>query len=342
MAAHVQPGNCEPRNKATLRPVKKESSNKGRLFWTCTTYPFCNFFLWREDALVRESGLAAPAPDVNLSRDEPTPPRPKTPTLTQKALESYGIQATPTPARRQELLRDTGGNSGSTGTLQDEPSPTMPITPSTPGSKRKRYQDSSPDSDDEFSELDSDEERQLAKIADESAQKATAACNTTSDIFTTPSTSRRATNIVAGLPTPSVSRTLFPPTSEARRSKAVSFDDAASPGAVSTPSKVGTAMEPHASVDDKQDTTEKVMSLLGNQSVDSSVLQSVRRLLNTESSKAKGAILGRDAAREALQKKDKKLAEQQDRIRYLENQETLLRKEISHMKAKLMRIYDDH
>ncbi|KAK9313905.1 hypothetical protein V1524DRAFT_448443 [Lipomyces starkeyi] len=45
--------NCNPRRQAALREVKKDGRNKGRYFYSCATGK-CNFFLWEDDARLRE------------------------------------------------------------------------------------------------------------------------------------------------------------------------------------------------------------------------------------------------------------------------------------------------
>ncbi|KAK9433333.1 hypothetical protein V1505DRAFT_362379 [Lipomyces doorenjongii] len=45
--------NCNPRRQAAHREVKKDGRNKGRFFYSCATGK-CNFFLWEDDARLRE------------------------------------------------------------------------------------------------------------------------------------------------------------------------------------------------------------------------------------------------------------------------------------------------
>ncbi|KAK9455643.1 hypothetical protein V1511DRAFT_498345 [Dipodascopsis uninucleata] len=47
--------NCDPRQPAALRQVQKQTANHGRMFYTCpSTLDQCGFFLWEEDAKIRE------------------------------------------------------------------------------------------------------------------------------------------------------------------------------------------------------------------------------------------------------------------------------------------------
>lgn len=187
----------------------------------------------------------------------------------------------------------------------------------------------------------------MAEITDRSAQKATRQ-GATGDVFTTPATNRHTADIVGGLPTPSVSRTLFP-TSEAKRSKTVSFEGPESSDALTTPSKTPSS---HSSInlgspsssptDATEDVTAKVMALLKDQKIDPVVLRSVQNVLMTSSRQTKGISMGRDSARAALKDKDKKIAQLQEKIRDLENKNAYSHKAITDMKAQLIQIYEDN
>ncbi|KHN96325.1 Zinc finger, GRF-type [Metarhizium album ARSEF 1941] len=301
--------NCEPRKNAALRQVKKDGPNKGRFFWTCATPLPCKFFLWRDDALVRESGL-------DPADNQAAPPSPKTSgwakpsTITQKSLESFGIQSTP--------------------------------------SKRKRRPNASSDQGEEFfTDPDSEEELQLAEMTDTSVQTA-APHRPSDDLFTTPSTSRRTTDIVGGLPTPSVSRVLFP-ASEVKRSKTASFEGPPPCDTLPTPSKTPSS---HSSFDvgcppssgsgaTTENMTEQVMTLLSSQKIDPAVLQSVRQLLLTSDRKTKGIAMGRDSVRAALKEKDKRISQLQEKIRDLESQVAYKHERVTKLKAQIMRVYEE-
>ena len=251
---NTSPGNCEPRAHAVIREVRKNTPNKGRFFWTCARSK-CNFFLWRDQAALRETGTGTPDS--------------RPPTMTQRQLESYGVFASPSKRKRS-------------------------VTPE----------------DDLFSDLGSDEERQLADLAD-SAKKPP------------PETPARA-RVLHGLPTPSVSRTLFP----------VKANDDDASTACATPSTVGTEAT--------QDVSDEIMALLRTQKLDPVVLRRVDDLLATSARRARGAALGRDSARAALQRKDKIIAELQERVTALENRDKTNRRTVTSMKAQLMRVYEDH
>jgi hypothetical protein len=346
-------GNCEPRQKATLREVKKSGPNNGKLFWKCDD---CNFFLWRDEAKVRESGLRVSRRGSESSKSEP-PPR------TQQSLVSYGYQVT--PSRRQS--DDDSANSTETGEeseadtpmpksvrnqTQAADHPKLPYppaaaveTPSRGSSKRRR--DVFEEDEDEFSDIASDEERQMAAIADKSAEKAA------QSRFTTPTTTR-STDAISGMPTPSVSRTLFP-ASESKRQKQVSFEDTPSRysdtmssttlSANATPSKTPSRVqEPPLSSppETSYDVTDEVMNLLRGQKIDQSVLSSVQSILEAAARRTKGIVLGRDSARSSLKTKDDKIATMQERITALENRERMHRSQMTNIKAGLMKMYGDN
>lgn len=326
-----------------LHEVEKEGPNKGKFFWKCAVYPFCKFFLWQQQATLREKGLHASASEAE---DQPeSPPRPKTPTFTQQPLASYGILIT--PSRRStvanesrhaaEVAESAGSARGDGQTMRRQPSNANgAASPATPGSKRKRDIRARWD-EDEFSDLDSDEERQLVIISDRSAQKMTPQGAVTGDIFLTPVTDSRTTDIVGGLPTPSVSRTLFPASSAARGPKTVSFEDLPTPG--KTPSSdlevmlKSPAATPSGGSDD---VTDKVMSLLQGQKIDPSVLQSVRGLLQDASRKTKGIAMGRDMVRVALKEREQRICKLQDRLRDLENKAAYHHKNTTEVKRRMM------
>ncbi|KAF5238064.1 hypothetical protein FANTH_10458 [Fusarium anthophilum] len=339
--------NCEPRQKATLREVKKSGPNNGKLFWKCDD---CNFFLWRDEAKVRESGLRASRRGSESSKSEPPP-------MTQQSLVSYGYQVT--PSRRQSDDDSVDSTESGEDSEVDTPMlksirnqaqmadhsklpspPTAAVETPSRGPTKRRRDVFEEDEDDEFSDIASDEERQMAAIADKSAEKAA------QGRFTTPSTTRT----FSGMPTPSVSRTLFP-TSESKRQKQVSFEDTPSMTSTTlttqtqTPSKTpcGTQGPPTSSPPEASyDVADEVMNLLRGQQIDKSVLSSVQSILEAAARRTKGIVLGRDSARSSLKTKDDKIATMQERITALENRERMHRSQMTNIKAGLMKMYDDN
>ncbi|KAI8720758.1 hypothetical protein NCS52_00521700 [Fusarium sp. LHS14.1] len=339
--------NCEPRNKASLRETRKSGPNKGRFYWKCDD---CGFFLWWDEAKSRETGLK--------SSEKGESSRSKAPALTQQSLVSYGYQVT--PSRRASNTDFEDSTESGEESEQDPPMPATAKTaeagpsraaaletPSRGPTKRKRDVFEDDEDEDEFSDLGSDEERQMVAIADKSAEKAAAQRR-----YETP-TNMRSTDVISGLPTP-VSRTLFPGT-DSKRQKQVSFEDTPSRPSVAlssatisagtTPSRTpaGPQAAPSSSPPDNgYDVADEIMGLLQGQKVDPSVLRTIKHTLTTAARRTKGIILGRDSARATLKIRDEKIASLQERITTLENRERMHRSQMTNIKANLMKMYDDN
>ncbi|KAG6007793.1 hypothetical protein E4U21_005512 [Claviceps maximensis] len=393
--------NCDPRSEATLREVKKEGPNKGRLFWACRVYPFCDLFLWREHADARESRMSKGFKHKKGGEEEEfyyyhddieseqQVEKHKTPTFTQKPLESFGIQTS--PARRLSILDDSDedaddnadddadddGGSESTNAsfvsadiMREHAFPsasgtTNPASPSptTPSSKRKRTSTTSQgnwENDDSFSDLNSDEERELAELADDSAKKQVVAPKKVSDdVFATPTTGRGAVDIVAGLPTPPVSRTLFP-SSDGKRPKTVSFEDPSPSSMLKTPSKMAppsTTSRPGGSISagasagtvvsssplcgSIQDLANQVMGLIRGQNINPTVFQAVQGRLNTAVKMTNDIIVTRDRALESLKERDERMKKLREKNGELRQQATRERETLTKTKQGLRRLYED-
>lgn len=211
-------------------------------------------------------------------------------------------------------------------------------TPCPGPSKRKR---DAFENDDEFSDFDSDEERHMAVIADDSARKSATPMPNSTPV--TPS-NVRTHDVVGGLPTPSVARTLFPG-SEAKRQKRVMFNDTPSSTTMSatvTPSTTGMQPPSSSPTDISYDATDEVMALLHGQNVDPDVLTDVRHVLAAAARRTKGIAMGRDAARASVKARDDKISMLQERIAALENKEKMHQRQVTNIKANLMKMYEDN
>jgi hypothetical protein len=242
-----------------------------------------------------------------------------------------------------------------------------PLTPG-PSESRKRNRDAF--EDDDFGDMDSDEERQLAVMTDRSVDKFIRehAYN---------DSNRKAEDgeddAVASSSRP-VARTLFPQTQGVKRQKSVSFEEpepfpptssratqsndteppppstmqTSPPSSMEAPPFPSSSMIATLQNDDEDkdgssnDITEQVMALLQTQSIDPPVLQSVHNLLLTSTRRTKGIAMGRDSARVAINEKKAKIARLQERIMALENKEQSLNGQITHIKASLMKMYEDN
>ena len=89
---------CEPRMPAEKFQTKKEGKNHGRWFYTCqkAQHKRCNFFLWEDDAKIREEGAV-----LNNSRSEPMA-APQTPRKSIKIYEppTPDTRSKPTPVKQ--------------------------------------------------------------------------------------------------------------------------------------------------------------------------------------------------------------------------------------------------
>ncbi|KAJ6446255.1 Zinc finger, GRF-type [Purpureocillium lavendulum] len=355
---------------AALREVKKDSPNKGKFFWTCATYPFCNFFLWRDEAVLRETGLPLATHGAGADVDKPQeqhPPKPAPPSFTQRPLTSFGVHVSPTQYPGGEGAGESSvsagsqgsrsmprsGGGGGAGVLATPSSSSQTLEAATPcptPSKRKRGEFGPHGGEEDtglFSDLDSDDERQLADMADRSAEKTRRQAGKAP---ASPSLDR-AVDTGHGLHTPSVARTLFTGP-DAKRQKTVSFEHEDSlisgiPTPAKTPSTTRTSLQQSSSPpssspgDPAHDPAEQIMTLLCASNTDPTTLRSVQDLLETSARRTKGILLGRDSARAALKQRDDRIAQLQERVRALENKQQFQNRQLTNIKAQLTATYDD-
>ncbi|KAI0125980.1 hypothetical protein BJ170DRAFT_633328 [Xylariales sp. AK1849] len=368
--------NCQPRLPAIQFQVKRDSKNKGRWFYACQIDRTkgkpgqperCDFFLWAEDARKREEGAV-----LSNSRTEHTTPvkklrqttlsaavtprtegpRPKT-VVTQIAESERQVSTangatarvnasdSKSVASSKTLDHDFGSDMDTDS--EDELNGTQQ-TPSV-GSKRKRPEDD----EDDFGDLSSDEERQLAAITDSSSKSQE---SKRPGVLATPATQKTA-DVVGGMPTPSltgksVRRVLWadevqPNGKKQRLDEAGSFANVgAISSATSSPSFSQEAVSMTPGSGATSSITEEVIDLLKGQKVDEPVLRQVRYALEKHAAKAKGLERGRDASRQAVKKADVKIAQLQQRIADLENQRKLDAEARKKIKSGLMNLYTDH
>ena len=324
-------GNCAPRHEARLFETKKEGENRGRWFYRCTQTgkSKCNFFLWEDRARARESGLT---PSQKALADAevvaPTPVTPKAPAssarrMTQKSLASYGWT-------RRKSNSDDSTDSGASDSEAAK-------TPARGKRKRDELEDES--DKESFGSFGSEDESELLALADEAVEK--------------PKTPA-ATRIVAGLPTPSTARTLFPGAAEGRgekRQKTTDFDDLlATPskqpsGAPSSDTATVQAPSPATtktvSFSSQPNPTDAVMDILQPYALKPEDASAVRNLYEVEVRKRVGAEKGREAKTQRMEEQDAKIAKLQEEVAALRNRERVMQSQITQMKAKGMRLYQD-
>jgi hypothetical protein len=346
---------CEPRLPAVRHRVRKNNKNRNRLFYTCQLGPDrkkqCGFFLWEDDAQVREKGAL-----LNNSGTESAitthigPGPPPTPTLAQ----SSGRFAQPSLSTSTAIIDDDGseistGDELDMASLADNVSQTrrrLFSSNSTPkpqtadgqqanSAKRKRggglFVGDSDSEDDLFGgDLGSDEERSLVALTDSASQPRRKDSHL--DQFATPSAQRMHDVPVGGLPTP-VSRhtvgrnTLLIATEDREReAKRQKMSAPPTPSVGQTPS----VMSGQGDGED-YDITQEVLGLLAGTSMTEGVRNGVRRTLNRYALKLKGVERGRDVVRLTVKAKDLKLAQLQEQVAMLESEKRADRERIEEL-----------
>lgn len=235
-------------------------------------------------------------------------------------------------------------------------------TPST-GSKRKRvsFHIESEEEDADYGSWDSTELGQLFALTDSVAQSAGAK---TRDAFVTP-VAQRTTDMVDGMPTPSLTGTLTDkplrrnlfntPSAEETQpnsGKRPRLDEPGAPAnnpepasshsltpfsSSSTPGATPTRTP--RSGPEVTDVAEDVMALLEGQGVEAPVLREVRHVLEKHVAVARGLQRGRDASREAAKEARARSAQLQQRVADLENRRKLDAEARMKIKGGLMNLY---
>ncbi|KAL6868462.1 hypothetical protein J3F83DRAFT_737184 [Trichoderma novae-zelandiae] len=416
--------NCSPRARAVARSVTSDTRNKGKGFWACRLplHEGCGFFLFFEEARLREISLSGGTPDANLPAATPS----RGPCLTQRRLTDIGFQVLgrrpsdpgpsqpeagddgaeaagppePVSSSQPEAGSSAGRDKGKGKAVDAGGGGYEPLTPGPSGGLKRKFDDAFEVDDDE---LDSDDERQLADMTDRSVQKILreqaynidgAAADGEEEVLASsskpvartlfpPAQNTAAAEVeedVLATSSKPVARTLFPQaqSSTAKRTKTVSFEEPEPFPPTPTPSRTphvrgsqssqaesSSQTSPPSSMDNlptfpssimtatqynededhdggHDEITEQVMGLLQTQPVEPSVLDSVRKLLLTSARRTRGIAMGRDSARAAVHEKKTKIARLQERIMALEKKEQVLNSQITHIKASLMKMYEDN
>lgn len=164
---------CTPRLPAERFCVKKESPNKGRYFYTCQQTDKCGFFLWAEEAQVREascvlSNAGKETPRNDEAQEGWSAGRPS------RSVRFASPTLSPTPAARTVGLQHAAGvkrSSHDAGFVEDG---------------------NDDDYDDESWTLTSKEEEELARVADESIFQTPQKPRTTMGVYATPSSEHQS------------------------------------------------------------------------------------------------------------------------------------------------------
>nr|OQO15529.1 hypothetical protein B0A51_17748 [Rachicladosporium sp. CCFEE 5018] len=333
--------NCDPRLPAEHFKVKKEGKNQGRWFYTCQNSEpqRCGFFLWDEDAKIREEGAV-----LGNSRTEPEMRR-----------EAEG-QTTWGPARggmfgnvdpisgrartQREMDDDESTEAGS-------PPPLYSTQPAVQAAnKRSATTAGFGDDDDDFLDwpLTGQDEDAMAQAADAASSFATPHKAQKQGVYDTPATTtEKAKRYLPWLAeaaqatpsgkaqqpqpdyfnTPSKPSVMPPlhfpnPTAAPAGPQTPSVDPVVPSAIPNAPSPPTRHMDPLLHPSSTSDLANSALSILSTTSIAPESLAQLRALLNQHDLKTQGISKGRDITRLGLKAKDAKIAELQARIASLE------------------------
>ncbi|KAI1612117.1 hypothetical protein EDD36DRAFT_275202 [Exophiala viscosa] len=288
---------CEPRMPADKFQTKNGGKNHGRWFYTCQKpqHKRCSFFLWTDDAKVREEAAV-----LGNSRSEPIA-QPKTP---EKAKMTT---MPPTPDTRGSRITSGKKDTGIESRQENE--------------EHDASFDWSSSNDEALLEAEKEVLGEAAlfetpkkaartnlmtspgkRLFDEMAKPSNFSDNAwplSDDVFTTPSTSHKSSG-----------NGLLSPT----RTPAKELSQQSGPKL--TPSTLAS----------------EALDVLSQSRLDFRVEKDLVELLNKHDLRTQGIIKGREITRLAIQSKDKKIAELQSRIAVLEAEKETNRTVISHLK----------
>ena len=338
--------NCTPRLPAEHFKVKKEGKNQGRWFYTCQNQQAqrCDFFLWDEDAKLREEGAV-----LNNSRTEPS---------------ARGVSAA---QDGWDAGRGGGGSKGmfagidsSTARLskarvqEDDESTDDESTQVPPSSTKyahsnvsKRKAEASLDDDDDELlpwPLTGQEEQELVDATDASAPPETPRKAAKTGIYATPATTVEKKRTIPWLQQ-SDDATFTPTTPTAAPTRQADYLDSPSKPSTralppieeqaygptptlqaSTPGTQPKSPSPSTRhrdalanpADSSSSLTSEALAALDAITIPPNVLGNLRSILSKHDLKTQGVVKGRDISRLALKAKEAKIVELQARIASLE------------------------
>jgi hypothetical protein len=356
-------GNCDPRMPALQLQVKRETPNKGRMFYTCQKdrkkSNKCNFFLWTEDARAREVGAV-----LSNSRSEPqTPTTQRRPPSSMKQTTLHTSISPKTEGRRRDKTPVTsladlevltrGGSSPSSATQDSATvrgsSSGSPISarsdrptghtrganePNTTGSMnaeptnaRAPFTPSSAGTGlgTKRKRDDQDDEYSDLSAGEEEELVAIASRSGAKRPTIQAPTAGAPPTPLTGKP---VRRVLFADQVEGSNGQ---------PSAASATTKVATP--PSSSPSSGDDVTHEVMALLKGQPVDEGVLRAVRSALERHAARARGLERGRDASRDAARRSAERIEALQARVASLENDRKMDAEHRRSFRSELLDLY---
>ncbi|OQO06211.1 hypothetical protein B0A48_08799 [Cryoendolithus antarcticus] len=329
--------NCDPRLPAEHFRVKKEGKNQGRWFYTCQNSEpqRCGFFLWDEDAKIREEGAV-----LGNSRTEPEMRREAEGQMTWGPARG-GMFGNVDPisglARTQrEMDDDESTEAGS-------PPPLYSTQPAVQAANKRSATTAGfgDNDDDDFLDwpLTGQDEDAMAKAADAATSFTTPHKAQKQGVYDTPATTtekakrhlpwlaeasgnaQQLQSDYFNIPSkPSVMPPLHFPNQVAAQAgpQTPSIDPVLPLIPPKAPSPPTRHVDPLLHPASTSDLAASALSILSNTIIPPEPLAQLRALLNQHDLKTQGIIKGRDITRLGLKAKDARIAELQARIASLE------------------------
>lgn len=298
---------CNPRYPADHFQVKKEGPNKGRWFYTCQNKQNegggCGFFLWEDDAKIREEGAVM----SNGKWKSEIDPRKTDDETGDELPKSVRRRASP-PPKKSKI-----GN-GDSRKRQPSSDPTLMFG-----------NDDATAADPEF-DMTSDEEQMMAAVEASTPRKFDPV---------TPSSKRKfmEMNGAGGLPTPKTGGKSFTTPSKGGPVNAA-FLDIVSPASTPTPSRFRNAVGTSATAIDLDSLYIDIFHCLQSRSIyiGEDARTSLKEICDLYSRRTHGVEKGKEIAQLAVKARDAKIEELKLRIGALEAELETERAIVSHLR----------
>lgn len=338
---------CTPRLPAEHFKVKKESKNQGRWFYTCQNQEpqRCGFFLWDEDAKLREEGAV-----LNNSRSEPKSKSTHEAQDGWNAGRSKGSMFAKVDPMA-EMPDSDKPNDDDESTDDESPPSASPSQRQTTSIAKRKASDANLDENDDDDDqllswsLTGQEEQDLISAAESAAPPPeTPRKVAKTGVYATPATTiekkrtlpwlqdEMVTSAEPKTPSdrhlhgadyldspfkqstmtlPPIVEQTYAPTPTLQANTPVNLSDSPVPQ-----SRYRDALSNPA--DGASSLTSEAMGALSGTSVPPKILTALRKILSKHDLKTQGVVKGRDISRLSLKAKDAKIAELQARIASLE------------------------
>jgi hypothetical protein len=353
---------CEPRLPAVRFQVKKNNKNRNKWFYTCQQdrKKQCGFFLWEDDAQVREKGallsntgteskyitsIGPGEPPIPSFAQTPSTSRFPAPSRPDSSADLFGDDGSEISTGDELDMASLADNMSQTRRRLFSPKSTTSNSRTQEGhqantGKRKRGDSMfvGESEDDDFGgNIGSDEEKTMISLTDSASQSQQKRSRPEDKPgqFTTPSM-QRTHDVIGGLPTPSTrhsvgrnSLLLAAEDRDAKRQK-MSTPPTPSVGRASAVAPTPPVVSGQGDGDDYE-ITQEVMGLLSGTRMTDDVRSSVRRSLNRHALKLKGVERGREMVRLTVKAKDLKIEQLQEQVKMLESEKNADRERIEEL-----------